>query len=349
MTITGHTLHSRGDSGSYDSTGKISYDAVYHVFSSSALDSVPQVVSYVLSNIAAMGDSYSYGNGSEATAVLRRVSPKRVQGRPWQWVATLNYATPESSDDEQQSNPSGAPGEEGQNTTNPLDWRDTLVKSSKFITVPCYKVKYLTEASIFFAVGEYGPAMNTAGSAFVPPPEREVEIETFRIEHYDEYFPVDTKFYIGRVNADTFFINYDYMGSPAYERSFQQYECKLAQWDGAFERVNGYDVWRWTLEIQSHPDTWVDEVPNLGIYASARDGDPDGEGDFYSSGGSNPAPESGLRHIVDANDNPITTPVPLDLQGQPTEPNDEIIYLKFLKYKEANFNNLRISHGLLGA
>lgn len=348
MTITGHDLHSRGDSGSYDSTGKVSYDAVYHVYASSALDSAPQVVTYILANVAAFDDPYSYGNGTESSALLKKISPARVSGRPWQWVVTLNYATPDSSDDQQQSNPSGT-DENGANTTDPLDWRDMMVKGSKFITVPAYKVKYLTDASIFFSIGEYGPAINTAGTVFVPPPEKEVEIETFRIEHYDEYFPVDTRYYIGRVNSDTFTINYSYMGSPAYERTFSQYECRLTQWDGSFERINGYDVWRWTLEIQAHPDTWVDEVPNLGLYAAANAGDPDGNGDFYTSGGANDPPESGLRTIKDADENPITTPVPLDLYGQPTQPNDELIYLRFLTHKEANFNNLRNTHGLLGA
>lgn len=335
MAVLSHSLHWYGAVGDWDAYGRRLYAAVYRVKTDNNLDNVKTVIDYLeYNNIVKRGDTYSYGNDSDTLALCTMISPRRPAGTARTWEVTASYETPD------ERTPAGTL------SLNPVDWRHELSTANRGVAEAATSLKYL-QAICLRPEGTYGPAMNQAGQIFDPPPERERWNHILRIEKYDTYFPNDEVDYIGHVNQEPIFVNYSYWN---YARQWLKYEAKCIAWHGVAMRLNGYDVWRWTLEFEVDRLTWKFKTPNIGTYARALGGDRDENGEAYSEGGTNPnkPPETGLRRLKDATGQPLTQPVPLDANGKPKAAGAEVDYLEFLKDPEANYNNLRNIYGLFG-
>lgn len=345
MAVTSVAPYWTGQTGDLSLGAKRQYTAVYRVTCSTPLDNAATIVAFFQSSpsVPGIGSHYYSGNDTDFGAFCNSIAPRRMSGSTNMWLVTLNFETMQAENEEQR----GGLTVQGEESIDPLEWRDELSVSTHMISEAVYKAKYL-QPIMFSPVNTYGPVMNTAGQVFSPPLEREVPIEVVRIEHYADYFLNDPNNWRGRVNNSNILVNYGYAN---FTRTWFKHEAKITAFDGTFQKINDVDVWRWSIEIQSKDGGWAVEVPNLGTAARAQAGDPDGQGGFYTDGGSDPnqVPESGLRPLLSATGEPITDPIPLGADGQPQPPGTPILYLKFLREFEAEFATLRNNHGLFGA
>lgn len=345
MSVQGHNLHWTGATGNWEFGGKRSYAAVYKVWTNDPLDNVVAINNYVLLNILSLGAVYDYGNDIDFEAFCNSIAPKRQEGSSTDWLVTITF---ETMDDENEEKRSGK-DKDGDPTTDPTDWRDVPSLSRRAVTEPVTRAKYLQQTYLY-AEGTYGPPMNAAGQIFDPPLETEVWHEILRIEHYDTFFPNDAEDWVGSVNSATVTVNYSY---AQFTRTWTKYKEKLLAWDGVFQRINGIDCWRWTLEFEHNKRGWQISVPNLGTYARATV-DPLGDYTDFDENGvayhatNNPPPETGVRQLRDATGSPLTDPRPLDSNGKPKAPGEAVEYLEFLAEPEKDFNDLRTTYNLLG-
>ncbi|GAA4442913.1 hypothetical protein [Bremerella cremea] len=345
MSVVDHKLSWNGATGSWESSGKRTYAAIYLVRTDDPLDNIVTVNNYIVSNILALGSVYAYGNDIDYEAFAQQIAPQRIAGSSRRWLVTISY---ETMDDENEENKAGK-DEDGNASTNPLEWRDVPSVSRRAVTEPVRRAKFLQDVR-FIKEGSYGVPMNQAGQIFDPPLEHEVWHEILRIEHYDDYFPNDSEDWVGTVNSSTVQVNYPY---AKFIRTWTKYKEKLLAWDGVWQRVNNVDCWRWTLEFENNRRGWQISVPNIGTYARATV-DPLGDYTDFDENGepydatANPAPETGMRQLRDATGAPLTDPIPLDSNGRPKPPGDDVDFLEFLVDDEKDFNVLRSTYKLFG-
>lgn len=334
MAVIGSALHWNGAVGNWQATGRRSYAAVYIVKTNNPLDGPTVINTYVAANLRALGATYSYGSDTDAEAIATMIDPKRSAQNAKLWYVTVSYETPD------ERTPTGAL------SLNPSEWRHELSTANRGVSEAATRLKYLQTVCLR-AEDSYGPAMNQAGQIFDPPPERERWNEILRIEKYDTYFPNDAEDYIGRINNAQVFVSYPYWN---YTRTWAKYATKCIAFSGVTMRINAFDVWRWTVEFETDKKTWKLKLPNIGTFARAQAGDKDQNGEFYTTGGSNPntPPDSGVRELKDATGQPLRNPVPLDEEGQPLPAGADVEYLEFLRDDEADFDKLRTSYGLFG-
>lgn len=268
-------------------------------------------------------DSYSY---------LKSMSADRADGTLDAWYVKLSYSPRDNNEREER------PDQEGNMTSNALDWRDEIEIGAMQISMPVYKAIYrggfVGVAGALKEVGEEFIPMNSAFVPFDPGLEKDVAVGTYRITKFrDKYDGATIGARRNKVNSDTVNIN-----KPTHNLTdkWLPFTARIVQAGGQFQVNGNQKYWRITYEVHIHPDTWRDQVPDRGLSARALDGDPDGQGGTFSFDRRKNG-QGFVRPLLGFNFEPITEPVLLNGDGQPLADGKPPVYITYQKYTEVPF------------
>ena len=284
----------------------------------------------------------------DLSSYLKSMRADKADGTQDAWYVTLDYS-PRDEDKQQQ------PDENGNMTSDPLQWREELSISFSRITVPVYEATYrggyVGGAAELMQPGVKCMPCNSAFIPFNPGLEREIALRHIRFGKWK--LDVDGERFQdiqNRVNNAEFKIN-----KPLYnfKDKWRQYTARIMNAGGVFQLVNEVKVWKTEAEVVIHPDTWRVMVPDRGIAVRAipaggeqyvAGGDPDGEGGTIpaqSDENGNPVPPrrgtTYHRNQQDHQYTPIPEPVLFDGDGQPLAPGKPTVYITFSVFPEGPF------------
>lgn len=358
MTITGWELHRKGASG--NDTGTVrTYQAVYRVFSNSALDQAAQVLYYFYTNAGtlpnpALRTTYAYGNDYDLGAYCNRLSvPERLQGScsPWIFEVTADFTTELGNGQDG----GGGVDKDGNPTNNPLDFRPDIQTSFVMVQRPCWKAiyegGYTGALAGMINIGDELTPMSSAQRAFDPPLEKETPL--LRVSVTVNLVAVDTEIqlqYINRTNSTDISLVGNFGYSFSWNMRLKKDTAKLNDYKTVIKResfqaaastTRTIDYLALTAELLVDPDGWFEQVPDRDIHRTVNPGDPDGRGgtiSFTDILGGMPPNE----RIRGPGGDLVAGPVFLDGNGQPLQgviTPDKIVYLKWRKVKSAALYN----------
>lgn len=330
MSAYDHKLVWNGSTGTYRGLTDAEFTAIYQVFCNSGQDQSNTVISYVLANIAGMGDTYDYANDSSSYAFLKAIAPSFKKGScdPWIWEVRMEYGPNDiGSGEDQDGNP----------TDDPLDFRPVLtprtVQYTKALEKAAYHDGFNGVMAGLISAGDEVCPHNSAGVPFVPGLEAERAHMVVECQFNLSSFNGDTaRTWINVVNTTAF----DFTPAWGVLMTVAARESRVRDIHGVLKRMNGVEFFEqvWALEI--NPDTWLMEVVDRGFAARAMAGDPDGRGGTISGTDIiDGVPQ--LRRLVDFDQQPLTEPVLLNGDGQPLAPGDPPVFLRWRGYTEASY------------
>lgn len=342
MSVVNTVLLWNGQTAKLSSDAPIEYSAVYRVTTNNESDG-PQVV---LAGFTAkrLGDHYSFGNDSDASATLKEISPRRVNGNRLLWEVVCTFKGAESEKPEEKEDSSGNP------SNNPLDWRDEWELTFAQHQAPVWK------AELVFPVGADGIGLgirrppesevpsNSAGEPFNPGLTKDDSILVVRRTSYREKFDTqEASNWQDIVNPGPILLNLnDYNLTLRIDR-----RCgKIQNYGGSFnvatipattttpERRVKY--WKRVLEVHVRRDTWLAEVADLGR-REATGATPAGahgydQNDF-------PPGTAPLESIKDPKGEPVG-PLPLDGKGRLLAAGAVPFWITYKLYTEIDFTRL---------
>jgi hypothetical protein len=265
------------------------------------------------------GRTYNYAGGFDVTSVCRTVDVKYVENSGGtQWIVDSTFA-PEQGQAEEK------PDAQGNNTTNPLFWRDEIDVSYSQFTIPVEAAEFRAFVpnfinNQFFPFGYKGAVVNSAIKPYDPTLEEEAQLKIIRItKHGPVYQGGNFDAYQGAINGDTVTIN-----KPLY-RFFQvipPFRGLIKGLSATFAISNNIPHWRQTMELHISPLLfgWFRPLIDRGLDARRAQGDPNGRGGTVSA--SEVSAFGAVHHepIKDRDGVPVTEPVLLDGNGQPLKP-----------------------------
>jgi len=189
--------------------------------------------------------------------------------------------------------------------------------------------------------GFKGVPVNSCGDEYNPPLVKDEARLVVRINFNAADFPKNhAENGLNKVNNDNFVIK---AVENVGEQFFKKGTCLLKQVGGSlqFERDRvGRVHFFYAVSIEWHvnKEGWNVEVPDRGLNARKKHGDPDGEGGEVTETEIEVG-MPGCARITDIKGNPISTPVLLDGDGQP---NDRIQphYVEWKIYEDFAFKGL---------
>lgn len=347
MAVTDVKLSSQGASGAAagedPSQITLNYSSNYRVTCNDPLDTATQVLAYFQQNSAYpwMGRLFRFANGFDGNVLCNRVNAEYVEGSSGRFIVTCTFQSPNSNQQQGGGGP-GSPGMDinGNATSDPYLFYDEIEISYANITDAAeggiFRQFINGKGNAFFKPDEPRAITNSAGIAFDPPAERENSIEVIRITR-NQAVPNPNKAYRNMVNADAFGIS-----KPLYNfnRSFGPYVGKITAVDSVFGIQNKQRYYRNTTELQIHPRTWRRQFLDQGIMRRVTDGDKDDAGNTISASDTSVAGYVHYRPIKDPDGSFITTPVPLDGDGQPLAPGKPHVFIEYSVDYEVPFSNI---------
>lgn len=340
MAVTSVTLHASGTTGGRTNDGKAEYTAFYLVETDTVRDQTAVICDHFKNagSLPYLNAVYSYGNDYDQNAICVGIDPRRQPNSQTSWVVSLKYATP-TGDKDKEDEPKQEPDRDtGELTDDPTRWREQWDASFTQITVPCYAAVYRSgmqgASAVAMPVGKFGPPVNSCFEPFVPPEEKEVDIQVYRRSFYAFGYTGDTAAkYMGKVNSDHIAV-----ARPELHLIFGANPAclRIKSIGGTLEYINKNAWWRISLEFWINPLSWrvfkIDEGLNRRAvpgYATGR-GVAFAEGDFVDG-------RARLVPILDADGKPIQRPVLLNGAGEPlitTGVFPDPVYLEYSIYDE---------------
>lgn len=340
MAVLSHALHWKGATGSVTvAPGKPpqpTYTAVYKVQTNSPLDQAGTVIKYFLdtAGLPKPGDAYAYAHDYDPLARLKSITPERATGSAYLWYVALGYSPKDETKD------GGKPDANGNLTNDPLKWVEEITVSESYVSEPVRKAKYLGGGKGKFHAAAtakpWRPVTNSAFTPLVPGLEKQVSIRNWSFtkntaQHDDQLLGT----YITAINKDVVVI---IKGAPYNLFAvWQKHQAKVTGISVSYHWEPSGFYWRRTLNIALHPVDWDVEVFDEGKQQSAKEGDPDGRGGYYSSTDMIPGVPT-LRQNAGPDDVPITDPLPLDGDGHLKSDEEPVVYLKWQIEKEMDFS-----------
>lgn len=346
MSFSGYeTLpdYPRGTFGAPEPQGAIerSYEAKVRIFASLATDGPAGAYDYIVANLAALGDTYVFGTDFDTAAYLVSIDPQRVPKSvsPWQWIVTLRWKT-KSADDQKEDEE----GEDGEKTDDPTRWKPEVktgsVKVEEAVEDATYIDGYGTVTEGLLEDRGDGPVVNSAMQPFDPPATRRRSLTTYTFVTYTNAILADLQL------RDT--VNDDLVQFSARDEefSFPAYTAYLDDITYETVVVNEREYWRRSvILIIDEEKTFRPEYLDRGMHARAKDGDPNGSGGTYSAV-DRPSGAIEFRPITDTEtDEPITSPVPFDGEGQPitgASASQASVYGKWRTMRETSWAELQL-------
>jgi hypothetical protein len=341
MSVTSVALYRNGTSGGRTNDGKVKYSATYLVETDTVLDQTAVICDYFKNagNLPYLNKPYSYANDSDPSAICNSISPQRQPNSHTTWIVTFEYATPESQKKDEDQ-PRQEPDNNGNLTPDPTRWRERWDMGFTQISIPVEGAIYISGISGMPA-GKFIMPCNSAGEPFLPPLEKEQDIavlrRSFYVDLWDHSF-VD--FFQGTINDNA--VNVVGNGfSMLWTAAPFTLRCKSI--GGSLEWINNFGWWRIDIEWWKKTDTWDVFAADRGLNRRAEVGAPTGRGSNYEQtdivvDGTGASTRAFLIPILDADGNPIRTPVFLDSTGRPlvsvTQP---INYIRYRIYNAVSY------------
>lgn len=262
------------------------------------------------------GRTYNYAGGVDVTSVCKSVDVKYVEGSEGtKWIVNSSFSPEQGQPQEQQD-------AQGNNTTNPLLWRDELDVSYSSITVPVEAAEFRAfQPNVinnrFLPTGYVGPIVNSALKPYDPTLEEEAQIKVLRITKYSPvYQGANFDAYQGAINGDRIMIN-----KPLYrfQQTIEPYRAYIKGLSATFAVTNNIPHWRQTMELHicNLLYGWFRVLVDRGLDARRLPGDPNGHGGTVSHSEFAVAGSVPAEPIKDKDGVPVTEPVLFDGNGQP--------------------------------
>jgi hypothetical protein len=314
-------LSDRGATGSYDRETGYTARAEYKCQTDDLLDTFVTVTTYFLANVAAIGDSFAYGNDSIAYCRLRNVEPQPqacdAAGNR-HWIVVLDYR---EDNDDRDFDDGGNP------TEDPLSFAATLDIGSTVYERPAEKLEYQGGygAGLGFTPGTTYTPQTSAGQPYTNPPLSELTSDgwlIFGINLTRGFANVDAiKQYEGYIDTTGFQFNV-----RGLVGSYQPYQMRMRDISVVLNRFKNtdYATVQWTMEQApevwngaAFVRTWDYYVPSLGVMRRQLPGDPEFDEEGNSTGTVSTSPDP-ARAPIYVKGVPVVEPEPLDLDGQTT-------------------------------
>jgi hypothetical protein len=341
MGIVHVELGRRGASGAHNKGEQRRYLATYKVRTDTPLDQVVAITDHFRDTpgLPYVGDPYAYANDSDEDAFCTSIAPTREETSQFHWRVDVTFETEDggSKGKENEENPST----DGKLSNDPEKWLEQWDIGFTQERVPVEECKYVGgmvgSAALLMPAGKIGPQVNSAFVPFVPPTEKEIDIETWRRQFYRRsYDSASFSAYQGRVNSNVLAIDRADIGLQLFAAAFT---LRVKSMGASVEWINGGVWWRHNFEFWKHPLTWRVQIVDRGLHSRAMSGDPDGRGGFVSAvdlkDGMPP-----IRRLEDAQGYPITEPVLFDGDGQPLITDamfPDPVYLTWAVHPEVEF------------
>tara|TARA_R110000803_G_scaffold178636_1_gene241033 strand:+ start:777 stop:1745 length:969 start_codon:yes stop_codon:yes gene_type:complete len=316
------TLLFKGQTGSHSADSKREYTAVYMVKADAKTDGPQEIISNA--SLPAFGSTYSFSGDSDSQATLKSLAPRRKGGLLWE--VSAKWST---------SEPGAGTGENGGTISSPSEERPEVRITSQQVNEPVEKATLKTDLirAIYFEDDEIMPC-NSAGVPFIPGLERLGAHQLIRITRNETNYPALALGYQDAINSDDFTIT-----SRGLNMSIDERQARMMNIGGSAKRKFDEDYWEMTYEILVNFDGWNQQVADRGVHACAGPGCSDGHGGIVSIGDVQDG-QPRVRAILDAEGMPISTPVFLNGKGEPKEPEDDIFWIEYQVYGEAEFSEL---------
>lgn len=340
MAIVSVTLHASGTTGGRSSGNKAEYTAFYLVETDTVRDQTAVICDHFKNagSLPYIGSIYSYGNDYDASAICVGIDPRRQANSQTSWIVSLKYATPENEKEDEDKPKEEPDRDTGEPTPDPTRWREQWDASFTQITMPVYEAVYrggmVGVSAVGMPIGKIGPPVNSCFEPFVPPEERDVDIQVYRRSMYVFGYKGDIAAkYMGKVNSELVVVE-----RPELHFGFFANETclRVKSIGGTLEYINRNVWWRITVEFWVNPFGWrvrkIDEGLNRRAVASYQTGRGVAfvEGDFVNG-------RVRLVPILDADGKPIQRPVLLNGAGEPLIITDffpDPVYLQYSIYDE---------------
>lgn len=290
-------------SRSYRTTHKVTTDNIF---------AASHVFEYFMFNPSMPwpGRVYNYAGGFDSESFCKTVNVNYVENSGGsQWRVDASYEPLQGEPEQQQD-------AQGNNTTNPLLWRDELDVSYTQITIPVEAAEFrgfqpTPINNRFLPVGHIGPIVNSALKPVDPTLEEEAQIKVLRITKYSPvYQGANFDAYQGALNIDRVTIN-----KPQY-RFFQiiePYRGYIKGLSATFAVTNNIPHWRQTMELHicNLLYGWLRVLVDRGMDERRFPGDPNGRGSEVSH-------SEGYKHepAKDKDEVPVNEPVLFNGNGQ---------------------------------
>ena len=346
MPITSHTILDEGVSGQSTGTDAGTATRKYNVafLVEGTADTMPDnVISYFQQHADLPYHGRRFGgiggNSFDNSAVCRELNITRISKSEGKYVVTARY---EPDIIELPPWPSGKVDINGKEQADPTLWAHEIDISKTQVSIPL-------ESAVFRGFKPPGinnkflkpntliPVVNSALVPYDPPPEWEVDITVLRITKYIKFaFPHEVERFHGAVNSDTVLIV-----KPAYSFVYriQPLTARIKNLAFTFQIINGFPVFRHSIELHINPLGWRYNVVDKGLDPRAAPGDPDGAGGTISEGATFVVGDPRNRRLTDKLGNPLVEPVLFDGNGQALAPEKQNnpVYLIYSAYKEIPF------------
>lgn len=294
MPITSE-LHWAGSTGAF-SKDSVEYTAVHRVFAENAQQQAQTILQWFTANVVQVHDRYAYASDTVGSfARAERISAERDLGGDTVWNVVVSYRPPAIS----QAEPTDDRDDNGNPTTNPLEWRFVLEGGNGIFTKPAYEAEYRSgfgskiETDHALPPGSRTMPHNSAFVPLDPPLEKDVNTPWLRVQKNVAAWDAEAQeAYVNKVNQ--FFITVNRYG---YSNKYQPIELRCEDASARFERrqtpAGEVEYWAatWFFAVRRRirdatgktiGGTWDDWVPDKGRVALASVGDPDGRGGFVA-------------------------------------------------------------------
>ncbi|MCE9564930.1 MAG: hypothetical protein K8U57_23090 [Planctomycetes bacterium] len=280
------------------------YVRTFEVLTDSDNDNVITVGSCPL--LPRLGSAYP----GDVFALCTSVRPMQDNDQPRRWIVTIGYDTEldlKMSPDEDDGLDAGDIPENP--LLRPVKWKITYQQTTEVL-----RRSYLLDDNDNQIPGSK-PVKNSAGFLFDPPPTIEVSrpliTATKNVPRLNMSYIAQTQ---DAVNSKP------WMGLDA-----RCVRCVGIDAESGFE--NGVWFWQISYTFAVKFDNWIFRILDAGTWE---------KGDLGSAFGH----ATGLRPIMDPSANPITEPVPLNGAGMRLPIGNPEIYLRFMGYRQVDFNTL---------
>jgi hypothetical protein len=328
-------------------TAKRSYSATFQAKCDSQSDTAYAVIEHFrrTSGLPYIGDGYSFGNDRDASARCKSLTPTLNQNSGGIWNVRAEYEPLDEEEDNQKED------EDGNKQTDPRKWRDEIEVTSTQISVPVEQAIFRGsnkggrngQAMRVRALGRNGAVVNSAGVVFDPGIESEVDIKVVRItKNVESYDAFEMGQYQGAVNTDQVIID---KIAYNFKDKWGPQTARIKLVSGVFQIANLVPYWKQTVEVHVSPLGWRRFLVDRGLERRQMPGDvrevrADGT-PVEVSPSDNENGEPFQKRIVDVDGYPITTPVLLDGEGSPLQPDQNAVYLEYQVYFERPFAGFR--------